>query len=178
MTATLPDLLGTLPADLFLAVERPGVADAITRASKARTAEAQDWAALVGEAFQRQDWKVLGYPSWSAYLAGEMLARQYGAPRRAKLDQDTRSVYFIQAVSGGLIKIGVATDPVARLAEIQRMCPIPLRVLAVLPKVGQPGEAALHRRFAGARRHGEWFEPTPELLREVAAWPPPTSGAA
>lgn len=171
MTAALatPDLLGTSPADLFSAVTHPGVADAITRASKARTADAREWAALVGEAFQRQDWRVLGYPSWAAYLRGEMLARQYGAPRRPKAKQDTRSVYFIQAVSGGLIKIGVAADPVARLAEIQRMCPVPLRILSVLPGVGQPGEAALHRRFAAARRHGEWFEPTAELLREVTA---------
>jgi hypothetical protein len=144
-------------------------AEATIRAEKARAADPRDWVSLIGEAYRRGDWQTLGYPSWDDYLRGERLSRKFDAPRKPAAEHDTRSVYFIQAVNGGLIKIGVATDPAARLAEIQRMCPIPLRILAVRPGVGQPGEAALHRRFAAARRHGEWFEPTAELLREVTS---------
>lgn len=88
------------------------------------------------------------------------------SPGRRRVDQ--RSVYFIQAVAGGLIKIGVAGHVTGRFGDIQRMCPIPLTILATVPAAGQALETELHQRFAFARRHGEWFEPVPELLAYIA----------
>ncbi|MBN1430422.1 MAG: GIY-YIG nuclease family protein [Anaerolineae bacterium] len=75
----------------------------------------------------------------------------------------TSVVYFIQSSTGGLIKIGTAINANRRLAEIQNMSPVPLRILAVIPGDCRK-EAELHKRFAHLRRHGEWFEPTIELL--------------
>lgn len=80
---------------------------------------------------------------------------------------DTGSVYFIQGVDGGPIKIGKANDPLRRLACIQAYSPVPLRILAVEPG-GMRREYTLHRQFKAARLHGEWFEPTPTLLRIIA----------
>jgi len=72
-------------------------------------------------------------------------------------------VYFIQGVAGGLIKIGWATKPEVRLAGMQSHCPVRLRILLTIHGTGKD-ERELHKRFAGARRHGEWFEPVEELL--------------
>lgn len=85
-------------------------------------------------------------------------------------------VYFMQAIGGGLIKIGWATKPEVRMATMQAMCPLELRILAYSAGTGRD-EKALHSRFAHARRHGEWFSPIPELLTLIvetkAAAPPP-----
>lgn len=81
---------------------------------------------------------------------------------------DRRCVYFIQAVDGGLIKIGVAQDPESRLLEFQVGCPVELRIVA-LTEGGRELEKRLHQRFQGYRKHGEWFEPCEELLSLIAA---------
>lgn len=126
------------------------------------------------EAYRRSDWQVLGYESWEAYCAGEFsglgldrIAVVTGLPPSRRKEADTRSVYFIRALQGGLIKIGVAANVTSRLAEIQRMCPIPLTIVATIAGLGQMGETALHHRFAAARRHGEWFEPVADLLAYI-----------
>jgi hypothetical protein len=79
-----------------------------------------------------------------------------------------RTVYFIQPVGGGLIKIGIASNVASRLSGLQTGSPVELHVIAVIRGVEQSTEAELHLRFAAARRHGEWFEPTPELLAYIA----------
>lgn len=70
-------------------------------------------------------------------------------------------VYFIQAESGGYIKIGRAIDPEMRLREIQAYCPAKLRILAYSRDYK---EWELHARFRKTRVHGEWFLPSPELF--------------
>lgn len=148
---------------------RAGATEALLRAAKARVADTPDWMRLIGEANRQQDWKTLRYSSRDGYVRGEGLQRQLAPAPRPRAEIDTRSVYFIQGYGGGLVKIGVAADPEARLAEIQRMCPIPLRILATLQGAGQSTETALHRRFAAHRRHGEWFELSTQQVREVTS---------
>ncbi len=78
-------------------------------------------------------------------------------------------VYFIQAVDGGLIKIGKSEDPINRLATIQMYSPVKLQILAATPHLK---EKAMHKAFADERVHGEWFKPSDRLLAlisEVAA---------
>lgn len=79
----------------------------------------------------------------------------------------TQYVYFIQAVNGGPIKIGIAYSPEERLAQIQNMSPVQLRILGVR-RGGAQHEAELHKLFAASRLHGEWFEPSAELTRFIA----------
>lgn len=83
-----------------------------------------------------------------------------------------KCVYFIQAVSGGLIKIGATTaqSPETRLAAMQAGCPVRLRILAVIRNPERFQEQLIHRLFADDRRHGEWFEPTPQLLAYIARY--------
>lgn len=69
-------------------------------------------------------------------------------------------VYYMRL--GGLIKIGTTTNIVMRVANLN-----PEQVMAI-EAGGRAEEAGRHRQFASARRHGEWFAPTPELLRHIA----------
>lgn len=80
-------------------------------------------------------------------------------------------VYLIGSPESRLVKIGRSDDVPRRLADIQRMSPVPLTVLWATPG-GAELEARLHRRFAGHRRHGEWFDfgddnPVQVVRREI-----------
>lgn len=89
------------------------------------------------------------------------------------------SVYFIQAGNGGRIKIGFSPYPEQRIAYIQKYNGVELTTLACIP--GTAGlEKAIHNILAEYRAHGEWFEPTPEVLdlvRRAAALPQDYEGA-
>ena len=79
---------------------------------------------------------------------------------------DTSVIYFIQCVTGGLIKIGRTDDIERRFATIQACCPVRLHVLAIVPGYFE-AEKHLHRRFSYCRRHGEWFEASVGLLEFI-----------
>jgi hypothetical protein len=85
-------------------------------------------------------------------------------PRAQKFGLPTGPVtYLIRAASAtGRIKIGQSIDVRKRLLTLQAASPVLLNVVATLP--GLQHEAELHRRFASQRRHGEWFDPSSELL--------------
>lgn len=75
-------------------------------------------------------------------------------------------IYFIQAESGGLVKIGWATCPKTRMAHMQAHGPLKLVLLHSEPGNGKE-EAELHRKFAAGRQHGEWFSPSCALMAEI-----------
>lgn len=82
--------------------------------------------------------------------------------------QDTY-VYFIQATTLGLIKIGWTWDPLERLTRLQIGSPDDLKLLGVIRDASAERlESRLHMQFAHARRHGEWFRPEPDLLAFIA----------
>ena len=97
-------------------------------------------------------------------------ASPFGAPPRpaGPKRHGDRSVYFIQPVDGGRIKIGVSGNPEIRLRDLQTGSPVDLRIIALIPDAAPGTEPALHVRFAHARAHGEWFDPTPDLLDYIA----------
>lgn len=69
-------------------------------------------------------------------------------------------VYFL--AGAGLIKIGYSAKPQARICAIRGASPVPLELIG-MHKAGRLFEGLMHGRFAGLRRHGEWFEDTAEL---------------
>jgi hypothetical protein len=74
-------------------------------------------------------------------------------------------VYFLRA--GEFIKIGKSTHSGRRrIAELQTGCPYPISLIAEI-QGGLREEAALHRRFAHIRAHGEWFHATTDLLAHI-----------
>lgn len=76
-------------------------------------------------------------------------------------------IYFIQAEQGGLIKIGYAHNVLKRLQGVQRMCPIKLRVLAIVENASDRDEKRLHKYLIEFRQYGEWFEPSEEVMRAI-----------
>jgi hypothetical protein len=72
--------------------------------------------------------------------------------------------YFIQSPEGGPIKIGVSSTPRRRLKQLQTGSPVPLEIVGL---IDGNVEDELHRQFAQCRKHGEWFDPTPELISYI-----------
>ena len=104
--------------------------------------------------------------------------RKERAARHAA-NYDAADVYFVQSAAGEPIKIGASSNPENRLVGMQGTCPIPLKILAIVPNGGFNLERRLHEQFADERRHGEWFTPSPALLAWIAAnavpWVEPAS---
>ncbi len=65
-------------------------------------------------------------------------------------------IYLIKCATTGLVKVGLTTSIRQRLMTLQIGSPTPLALVATIP--GSAGaEAKLHKRYARARDHGEWF---------------------
>jgi hypothetical protein len=75
-----------------------------------------------------------------------------------------KTIYFIRAANGtGPIKIGCTNDLQVRFGQLMRQLKQPICILAFASGDFRD-EAALHRKFANLREHGEWFRPGQELL--------------
>ncbi|MEE9610392.1 MAG: GIY-YIG nuclease family protein [Desulfatiglandales bacterium] len=84
-----------------------------------------------------------------------------------KMKADQQHIYFIQAVNGGPIKIGLAKNPKARLSELQTAHPYELHIVGVIPNGGKLLESSLHKQFANERLNGEWFKESHSLLEVI-----------
>jgi hypothetical protein len=77
-------------------------------------------------------------------------------------------VYFIQGELTRLIKIGYARVINSRMTLLQCGSPDVLRLVWHY-EAPQSHEAELHRIFASARAHGEWFRPEADLVNFILA---------
>ena len=77
-------------------------------------------------------------------------------------------VYFIEAVSAGVVKIGTSTDVVGRLKTLKTGLAHPLRLVSVEPGNARR-ERELHQQFAAHRKLGEWFAIDREIVEYVNA---------
>jgi Meiotically up-regulated gene 113 len=90
-------------------------------------------------------------------------------PHRVTSSDHGEQVYIMRG--GDRVKIGRAVDPIGRLAVCQVGSPVPLELVwRIETPDGRRLEAALHRRYAEHRSHGEWFDAEPVLtdLRALA----------
>lgn len=78
----------------------------------------------------------------------------------------TGYVYAVRAVTIGRIKIGYSTDPEVRLCNMQVGSPDILEIIATWPGTEQE-ERRLHRHLHQWRIHGEWFEPSENVLDAI-----------
>lgn len=92
-------------------------------------------------------------------------AGDYGEPPEPNWDRQI--VYFVQGTISGLIKIGTTTNLKKRLQALRTGSAEPLVLLGAIPG-GDREEQAFHARFGSQRVQGEWFSPSPELLRIAA----------
>lgn len=71
-------------------------------------------------------------------------------------------IYFVEAPSVGLIKIGYATDILQRMQGLATFSPVELRLLGTLSG-GPSKEQELHAALDEHRSHGEWFRRCAEI---------------
>lgn len=72
-------------------------------------------------------------------------------------------IYAIRCGSDGPIKLGRATNPISRMAELQTAHHRPLNLLAAV-KWEDNVEPWLHKFLEDDRLNGEWFNPTEQVL--------------
>lgn len=88
------------------------------------------------------------------------MARQRQLPLRP-----SELVYFVEAETIGLIKIGRASDMDERMRALRIGSPDKLTLLGVVRRANAAAlESQLHARFAADRHHGEWFNPSDALF--------------
>ena len=71
-------------------------------------------------------------------------------------------IYFITARDVNRVKIGYSNDPSKRLKELQTGCPAKCVIEATID-ADNSFEGEVHEIFRTSRKHGEWFELTPEI---------------
>lgn len=76
----------------------------------------------------------------------------------------TGYTYFVQCGVGGPIKIGFSLKPKSRVANLQTSHYEILTLLKVVPGLD---EKIVHYRFHSDCIRGEWFRPTPELMKFI-----------
>lgn len=77
-------------------------------------------------------------------------------------------VYVLRAGETMRIKIGYTNDIARRVVELQVGCP-ELLVLQLAVPGSLQDENELKQRFAAYRRHGEWFDLSPEIEAWIEA---------
>lgn len=93
------------------------------------------------------------------------------------VDQKPKLIYFIQATSGGPIKIGVSNNPRKRLQGLQTGSYELLALLGVI-SCDDYAEHDIHEYFEDRRMCGEWFMPDDELMEFIAYWAMPLESVA
>lgn len=77
-------------------------------------------------------------------------------------------VYFLEASSAHVIKIGWSRYVGGRIKNLRTGSPVPLRFLGCIAG-GMNLERELHMKFAKYRKHGEWFRASVELRQFIDA---------
>jgi hypothetical protein len=110
--------------------------------------------------------RILGMRLGISFRPDELLRKP--SPRR----QSQGSFIYIIRSDHGLIKIGISSNPNARLAQLSTASAIPLKLAYVgaLRGSGYAIEAEAHRTLAAYRRSGEWFNcPTDMAVAAIGA---------
>lgn len=85
-----------------------------------------------------------------------------------------KSVY-IMTVPSGFVKVGIASDPVSRRADLQVGCPEPIQLVCpgdVERDDAREIERDIHRMLSPYRIRGEWFRAPLALVHRIykIAW--------
>lgn len=88
--------------------------------------------------------------------------------RKDLIETPRPTVYFIEAVGLGRVKVGFTYKPVRRFLQIKTACPSHVRMLSVIPGHMEL-ERQLHLEWDSRRVVGEWFE-FDERERGELAW--------
>lgn len=107
--------------------------------------------------------KALDLPQTSAQALpyDRLISMSY---KRAIRGEGKKVVYFVGCDEVNLVKIGLALDPVKRIAQLQTGSPVKLRIRSLVYHVDDDFEKLLHQTFDYSRRWGEWFDVNEDIL--------------
>ena len=78
-------------------------------------------------------------------------------------------VYLVEAY--GLFKIGYTTNFKKRIQSLSTQMPCPLKVIFYLTvNQAKKMESTLHLAFKDKRKHGEWFQLSPQEIRIIQSY--------
>lgn len=109
--------------------------------------------------------RILGIRPGISFSASELL-RLATKPKQNKPGEPmTGSFVYVIRGDHNLVKIGVTTNPRARLAQLRTASafPIDFCYIAVTPGTGFDIEAGAHEMLKSHRCNGEWFDVAPEM---------------
>ncbi len=98
---------------------------------------------------------------------------QYFWEKQHQFDKDNikqQDVYFIRSKNGGPVKIGIAKDINARLAQLQTAHAYPLEIIGLILCGGRKTEKLLHKQFAKYQLCNEWFEWNKEIEEAILCY--------
>lgn len=75
-------------------------------------------------------------------------------------------VYFLRAIPSGNIKIGISTNPKARIGTLRTATHEAIEVIGMIAGDARL-ERKLHKEFADFRLAGEWFRPSSRLMARI-----------
>jgi hypothetical protein len=113
--------------------------------------------------------RILGIRPGISFRPDELLRKP--SPRQ-RLPGGSGSFIYVISNGRGLVKVGISTNPTARLAQLQRASAahLSLAYVGALRCTGYAVEAEAHRTLAGYRQNGEWFNcPADMAVAAIAA---------
>jgi hypothetical protein len=109
--------------------------------------------------------RILGIRPGVSFSASDFKTKE--APRAARTTSGQIEGSFVYVVRGdhNLVKVGVTTNPSARLAHLRTGSPFPISFafIGCTPGNGYDIERAAHLILDRQRLNGEWFDVVPEM---------------
>jgi hypothetical protein len=109
--------------------------------------------------------RIFGIRPGISVRPGELLNFDAKAFRRSHPPEMKGSFLYVFKGDHNLAKVGVSTNPDARLAQLRTASPFPIdyAFVGVTPGAGYDIERVAHGILAGHRCNGEWFDVPPEM---------------
>lgn len=109
--------------------------------------------------------RIMGIRPGISLGASDFAPRRARATHGAPAEPMTGSFVYVIRGDHNMVKIGVSTNPTARLATLRTASafPIDFAYIAATPGQGYDIEAGAHEMLKSHRVNGEWFDIAPEM---------------
>jgi hypothetical protein len=109
--------------------------------------------------------RIFGIRPGISFGANELLRLATKPKQNKPAEPMTGSFLYVIRGDHNMVKVGVSTNPNARLAQLRTASafPIDFSYIAVTPGTGFDIEQGAHAMLASHRCNGEWFDVAPEI---------------
>jgi hypothetical protein len=109
--------------------------------------------------------RIFGIRPGVSFTPQELMSGFAGSTQKAPGEQMTGSFVYVVRGDHNMVKVGVSTNPNARLAQLRTgsAYPIDFAFIGSTPGTGYDIEQAAHALLDRHRCNGEWFDVPPEM---------------